>query len=243
MKKRIWIVRGLAAGIALMICSAGMAVYAESPKELGEAIKISEEEYKAVKTGGEITSEEKRDFVEQALCKAAVPDFMIEKIDDGTIQTIYEMSQFEIQTQCYKECPNGKLEPISREQNERIEQYNQQLEKKKFSSLSEVSVLSAQGNALSGTGQGISSMTHLLLVGAPDENQVRWFIALAGWKTPPLMRMKDFIGVISNHATTNDASVVARRCFNSTNLNTAETQEMEDEFNVSTAQFIKSIFL
>ena len=85
-------------------------------------------------------------------------------------------------------------------------------------------------------------MTHLLLVGAPDENQVRWFIALAGWKTPPLMRMKDFIGVISNNATTNDVSAVATCCFSYTNLNTGETQEMEDEFYDSTAQFIKSIY-
>lgn len=44
MKKRVWMARGLAVGIAMMICSAGMAVYAESPEELGEVIKISEED-------------------------------------------------------------------------------------------------------------------------------------------------------------------------------------------------------
>lgn len=192
--------------------ASGVGVQAKSPEELAKVTQISQAEFEALKPDGEATLEQKRQVVGDILLEAGVPEFMVEKLDGDMLESLYGLPGFEVKTLYYKEESNGTLHQIDQDHQRRISEYNSRIEKKEEYSLFQNPVLRTSndvGVEISPPGTGISSLSHVIIVGAPLENRVRLLIALAGWERSPIMRLQDFIGISSDKASTYDETAVA----------------------------------
>ncbi len=200
MKKRMWTGRVLAFGAALaFMAAAGVGVQAREPESLTEVTEISASAFQALKPEGPVTAEEKHEVIGSILLEAGVPEFMVEKLDDGMIESLYKCPGFEIQIEYSQEEPDGTLKRISFEQHQRITEYNQRFSDKMSSNpaLQASGQLRANDPAISNE---ISNLTHVLIVGNPVNGQ-RFCWAIAGWNTSPVNRMTDFIGISSSRST------------------------------------------
>lgn len=243
--RKNWFIKGMAMGAVLAFTLAsGVGVQAKAPEDLAEVTMVSEAEFEALKPDGEATLEQKRQVVGDILLEAGVPEFMVEKLDGDMLESLYASPGFQVQTEYFKEMKDGNLEPISYEENEYIRTYNEQVEKKERNPLSEISMLSADGEIgieIGVPGTGIASLSHVVIVGAPMENNRRLLIALAGWERSPIVRMKDFIGIASNNATTYDETAVLELDFTYT-YNSSVSEEMSDEYTIFNSDFISDPF-
>ena len=204
MKKRMWTGRVLAFGAALaFMAAAGVGVQAREPESLTEVTEISASAFQALKPEGPATAEEKHEVIGNILLEAGVPEFMVEKLDDGMIESLYASPGFETQVEYFKEDLNGDLKQIPYEQHIRISEYNRSLQKKNERFSHPASIMSrAQNKIETGAVSGeISNLAQLLIVGMPQTNQRRYCVALAGWEYSPITRADDFIGIYSAHAT------------------------------------------
>lgn len=187
-----------------------------------------------------MTAEEKHEVIGNILLGAGVPEFMVEKLDDGMIESLYVSPGFEAQVEYFKEDLNGDLKQIPYEQHIRISEYNRSIQKENESFFHSANIMSrAQNKIETAVVAGeISNLTHALIVGLPGTNQRRICIALAGWESSPITRADDFIGIYSGHATVIPNTAQATLAYTKNYYVKATKFDLEENYPYAKAKFI-----
>ena len=195
MKKWIWMVRGLAAGIVLALAIfPEKGVQAETCDNLKKITEVSADVFEELKPDGDVSPSKKREIVGNILFQAGVPEFAIEKLKNEVIEKLYASPGFEVQTEYFQEKPEGNLQSIPYEQHLRIYEYNETLRNKKSMPLSQTVLLGADdGVIVSDPVYEIPNLAHIVIVGGKFPDGKRLLVTMGAWQKSPTMRMKKIL--------------------------------------------------
>lgn len=216
--------------------ASGVGVQAKSPEELAKVTQVSQAEFEALKPAGEATLEQKREVIGDILMDAGVPEFMADRIDANTVESLYNCQEIIVRSEYFAESVDGKLTQIPSEQKKRIDAYNDRytgnaMDHVMLNSSGEISPMSYKES------EEISNLTHGLIVGtAVDGRHICW--AMGIWNASPLNRWVDFLGVTSSH--TRVALDTATAAITYTVEKDGYTEEYGDTFEFDPDDFTES---
>lgn len=224
--------------------ASGVGVQAKDQKQLERITKVSEVQFASLKLDGEASLEQKHQVVGKILLQSGVPEFIVERLNDTTVETLYLSPGFEVKTGYFREESNGELKQISYEQHNQIRKYNKRLEIKRNAKLSSVALLGADdGVVVSDPVREIPNLVQILIVGGTLSNGQRLLSTVAGWEEAPTMRMEDFIGICSDKITTNDLTEEAYLEYTVTDYGgssgTGSIEERSITYVPSTSKFVE----